>query len=142
MTRRESVLQALFSRLQTIIGAGVLRNEALPEKVPPGGLIIMRDGEPGEPEVLLSPVSYYWEHRAALEVIVQNGDAAARDQLLDGLFQRISTALAADPLLGGLCDRVTPLAPDTSSLAIEGAANIKAALVPIELIYTTADQLG
>jgi hypothetical protein len=30
----------LFARLQTISDAKVLRNEALPEKIPDGGLII------------------------------------------------------------------------------------------------------
>ena len=105
-------------------------------------LLILRDGEPGEPEVLLSPLSYYWEHHASLEVIVQANDAAQRDTLLDDLFQKIAAALANDATLGGLCDRVTPLTPDTNTIAVEGAANIKAAIVPIELIYTTISQLG
>jgi len=142
MTNRETIIQALFALLQTISGPEVLRNEALPEKVPSGGLLILRDGDPGEPEVLLSPLSYYWEHRASLEVIVQANDAAQRDTLLDELFQKIATALAADITLGGLCDRVTPMAADVSSLAIDGAQSIKAAIVPIELIYTTDSQLG
>ena len=142
MTTRESILQALFELLQGITGSVVLRNEVLPEKVPGGGLIILRDGDPGEPEVTLSPLSYYWQHRAVLEVIVTGTDAAARDAALDDLFSAISTALAADRSLGGLCDLVTPLAPDTNSLAIEGAAGIKAATVAIELIYVTTDQLG
>jgi hypothetical protein len=55
MTDREAILQALFARLQTIADATVLRNEALPERIPDGGLIILRDGDPGEPETLLSP---------------------------------------------------------------------------------------
>ena len=142
MTVRETVLQALFERLQTISGPKVLRNEVLPEKIPAGGLLILRDGDPGEPEVMLSPLSYYWQHRASLEVVVQTGEAQQRDQLIDDLFQTISATLAADITLGGLCDRVIPLAPDTSSIAIDGAANVKAALVPIELIYVTGGQLG
>ena len=142
MTTRETVLQALFVRLQTLVGPKVLRNEVLPEKVPAEGLIILRDGDAGEPEVMLSPLSYYWEHHASLEVIVQAGETSQRDQILDALFQSIAACLETDPTLGGLCDRVTPLAPDTSSVVIEGAANIKAAIVPIELIYTTGSQLG
>jgi hypothetical protein len=55
MTDRESILQALFARLQTIADTTVLRNEALPERIPDDGLIILRDGDPGEPETLLSP---------------------------------------------------------------------------------------
>ena len=142
MTTRETVLQALFERLQTISGPKVLRNEVLPEKISAGGLLILRDGDPGEPEILLSPLSYYWEHHASLEVLVQAGEAAERDPIMDELFQEIAAALDTDQTLGGLCDRAAPLAADTSSVVVEGAANVKAAIVPIELIYTTDSQLG
>jgi hypothetical protein len=90
MTDREAILQALFARLQTVTDATVLRNEALPERIPDGGLIILRDGDPGEPETLLSPLSYYWQHRALVEAVVQKGDQAARDLALDGLYRKIS----------------------------------------------------
>lgn len=111
-TTRESVLQALFTRLQTIAGAKVLRNEVFPEKIPSSGLIILRDGDPGEPDVLLSPLSYFWEHRAIIEVAVQAGGQAERDAALDVLFQDIAFAIGGDKTLGGLCDLVRPLAPD------------------------------
>jgi hypothetical protein len=142
MTDRESILQALFALLQTITDATVLRNEVLPEKVPDGGLIILRDGDPGDPETLLSPISYYWQHRAMVEAVVQKGEQALRDLALDGLYRKISLAIASDRTLGGLCDRVTPQAPDSSTLAVEGSPQIKGAIIPIELIYVTADPLG
>ena len=142
MTDRETILQALFARLQTITGVTVLRNEVLPERIPDGGLIILRDGDPGEPETLLSPLSYYWQHRALMEAVVQKGDQAARDLALDGLYRKISLAIAGDRTLGGLCDRVTPQAPDSSVLAVEGSPQIKGAIIPVEIIYVTADPLG
>jgi hypothetical protein len=142
MTDRESILQALFALLKTITDATVLRNEALPEKIPDGGLIILRDGDPGEPETLLSPLSYYWQHRALVEAVVQKGDQAARDLALDGLYRKISLAIAGDRTLGGLCDRVMPQAPDSNVLAVEGSPQIKGAIIPIELIYVTTDPLG
>lgn len=138
---REQILSALFNALMAI-PVKILRNEALPEKVPAGGLMILRDGDAGEPETVLSPLSYYWNHTATLEVIVQHADAARRDALMDALFQKIGAVLATDQTLGELCDRVTPLSPDTSSLAIEGAASVKAAIIPIELIYITDSPLG
>ena len=52
MTTRETVLQTLFALLQTISGPKVTRNDVLPEKIPPEGLLILRDGDPGEPETL------------------------------------------------------------------------------------------
>ncbi len=142
MTDREAILQALFALLPTITDATILRNAAWPERIPESGLIILRDGDPGEPETLLSPVSYYWQHRALVEVVVQKGDQAARDLALDGLYRKISLAIASDRTLGGRCDRVTPQAPDSNVLVVEGSPQIKGAIIPIELIYVTADPLG
>mgnify|MGYP001809860116 CR=1 FL=1 len=50
---REQVLAAIALRLKTVAGLTVRRNEALPEKIPISGLAILRDGDPGEPEVVL-----------------------------------------------------------------------------------------
>ena len=76
-TTRETILAALHARLQTL-AASVLRDEVLPERIPPAGLIILRDGQPGEPEVTLSPLRYHFQHRAELEVIVQGQMIAPR----------------------------------------------------------------
>ena len=62
---RETILAALHARLQTLT-APVLRGDVLPERIPASGLIILRDGKPGDPEVTLSPLTYFYEHRAEL----------------------------------------------------------------------------
>lgn len=59
---RETILTALHARLSAL-SATALRGEVLPERVPTDGLLILRDGEPGEPEVTLSPVRYHYQHR-------------------------------------------------------------------------------
>jgi hypothetical protein len=46
----EQILDALKALLQTVPDALVERNSGLAEKVQDGGLIILRDGDPGEPE--------------------------------------------------------------------------------------------
>jgi hypothetical protein len=53
MTGTEQALERLRSVLEKIPGAVVQRNSVLPEKVPAGGLIILRDGDPGEPDQAL-----------------------------------------------------------------------------------------
>jgi len=70
-TPRETILQALLAALQTVPDATVLREDVLPERIPAGGLVILRDGDPGAPEVTLSPLAYHYEYRAEIEVIVQ-----------------------------------------------------------------------
>ena len=80
----------------------------LPERVPADGLLILRDGEPGEPEVTLSPLRYHYQHRAEIEAVVQGAD---RDAAFDTLTASIGAAIAADRTLGGHCDWVEAEAP-------------------------------
>ena len=138
-TTRETILTALHGRLQTL-SATVLRDEVLPERIPPAGLIILRDGQPGEPEVTLSPLRYHYQHRAELEVIVQT--PGSRATAFDTLIAAIGTALAADRTLGGLCDWVEAEAPASVDLPVDGAVALKAAVVTVVLHYATADPLG
>ena len=135
---REATLAALHARLLTV-PATTLRGEVLPERVPAAGLLILRDGEPGEPEVTLSPLRYHYQHRAEIEAVVQGAD---RDADFDRLTASIGAALAADRTLGGICDWVEAEAPRAVDLPIEGAAALKAATVTVVLHYTTADPLG
>jgi len=138
-TACETILAALFARLQPL-AALVLRDEVLPERIPVAGLIILRDGQPGEPEVTLSPLRYHYQHRAELEVVVQapNGRATA----FDSLIAAIGAALEADRTLGGLCDWVEPEAPNSVDLPVEGAAALKAAVITVVLHYTTTGPLA
>ena len=135
---REATLAALHARLLTV-PATTLRGEVLSERVPAAGLLILRDGEPGEPEVTLSPLRYHYQHRAEIEAVVQGAD---RDADFDRLTTSIGAALAADRTLGGLCDWVEAEAPRPVDLPVEGAASLKAAVIPVVLHYSTADQLA
>ncbi len=135
---REAVLTALHARLSTL-PATALRGDVLPERIPSDGLLILRDGEPGEPELTLSPVAYHYQHRAEIEAVVQGAD---RDTAFDTLCASIGAAIAADRTLGGLCDWVEAEAPRLVDLPVEGAASLKAAVIPIILHYTTSDPLA
>jgi len=138
-TTRETVLAALHARLQPL-AALTLRDEVLPERIPAVGLIILRDGQPGEPEVTLSPLRYNYQHRAELEVVVQA--SSGRASAFDDLIAAIGTVLEADRTLGGLCDWVEPEAPASVDLPVEGAATLKAAVITVVLHYTTTGPLA
>lgn len=137
-TIRETILAALHARLSAL-PATALRGEVLPERVPAAGLLILRDGEPGEPEVTLSPLCYHYQHRAEVEAVVQG---ASRDTAFDTLCTSIGAALAADRTLGGLCDWVEAEAPQPADLPVDGAASLKAAVIPVTLHYSASDPLG
>lgn len=139
-TRRETILTALADAFRTIPHVPVLRGEVLPERIPPAGLMILRDGNPGEPSVTLSPLAYHYQHRAELEMIVQS--SPARDALFDTLAAQVGAVISADRTLRGSCDWVEAAAPEPVDLAVEGAASLKAAVVPIILHYSLADPLG
>jgi hypothetical protein len=141
-SKREQVLGALFALLGAGLPAGAvaLRNAVLPERIPVAGLLILRDGDPGEPSVTLSPLRYHYQHRAEVEAVVQ--PATNRDAAFDILAAGVGVALAVDRTLGGLCDWVEAEAPRPIDLAVDGAATLKAAVITIVLHYASADPLA
>ena len=143
-TKSETVLQALFAILDTNKPAGskLLRNATLPERIPSGGIAILRDGDPGRPEVLLSPATYIYEHRAEIDVVIEAAAPTTRDAAFDLWKSAIGTALATDRTLGGLCDYVLGDAPAPLDLMLEGADGMKAATVGIVLTYSSPDPLS
>ena len=138
-TTRETILTALADLLSTIPHVPVLRGEVLPERIPPAGLMILRDGNPGEPGMTLSPLMYHYQHRAELEVIVQS--TTDRDAVFDALSAQIGAVIAADRTLRGLCDWIEPEAAEPVDRPVEGAAPLKAGIRPSILHYATSDAL-
>lgn len=142
-SKREQALQGLFLCLQTgLPNISVLRNEVLTTAIPEAGLVVLRDGDPGEPDILLSPPRYIYKHRADVEVFVQNADAAQREADLDHLITLIGDALDTAGTLGGVIDILNPGSPELMTEPIEGAATVKAAIVPIILEYVTSTPLA
>ncbi len=134
-SRREQVLSALFAQLQIVSGATVRRNEALPVSVPAGGLVILRDGDPGEPDVTLNPRTEFYSHRAEIEVFVMQPASGGGEDALDALLEQIGAVLAVDRSLGGLAENLFCSAPVTDVMAIEGAAPILTARIIVTIEY-------
>jgi hypothetical protein len=135
-SKAEQVLAALKALLETVPGATSDRNSVLPEKIPDGGLIILRDGDPGEPEQALGGFGHaYYEHVVEIEVYVEEGDAAARDAAFDTLLQQIGAALEADPTLGGLAFGLTYGRPESAIETVAGAPAIKTATLSVTVDY-------
>jgi hypothetical protein len=135
-SKAEQVLGALKALLETVPDAVVERNSVLPEKIPDGGLIVVRDGDPGE-EALGGFGSTYYQHAVEIEVYVEVGDAAARDAAFDALLQQIGTALEPDPTLSGLAFGVTYRRPEPSIEPVAGAPAIKSATLTVTIDYET-----
>ena len=143
MSLREAAIAALHARLATALASRhpaplVLRGETVPQRLPPGGLVVIRDGETVEETPILSPLAWAIEHRAEVEVTVAGATPAARNALLDGLLVGIAAAVTADRTLGGMVEWAQPGAPDFEDVEVEGAAAARAASVPVALFFTVA----
>lgn len=137
MSKREQVLNALFERLSVLPGAEVRRNASLPVKIPPGGMVVLRDGDAGEPDALLSPPCLLFHHRAEIEVLVQKAGDAANDAALDRLLEAVGFILKVDPTLSGAVDFMYAEAPEFTVQPVEGGLTIKSAAVPVVLEYVS-----
>jgi hypothetical protein len=129
-TARETAITALLTLLQTLPGITVVRNAAWPERIPPDGLVVLRDGETVEEEAMLSPLAYGVTQRADVEVFA--ADEAARDAIIAA----IAMGIAADRILGGAVEWAEAGSPDYDTAAPEGATAVAAATVPVRLMFT------
>ncbi len=141
MSARENAIAALHAVLVSALAARspaplVLRGETIPQRLPSGGLVVLRDGETVEETAILSPLAWAIEHRAEIEVTVTGATPAARNALLDALLVDIGAAIIADRALGGAMEWTQPGAPEFQDVEFEGAAAARAALVPVTLSFT------
>lgn len=146
MSQRENAIGALFVLLGQLSlgtsGTTVKRNAALPERIADHAMAILRDGEMGEPEVSLSPLTYHWQHQVAIELFVADSDASARDARMDGLLVELATLIEFDRTLGSVIEYAEIGPPKFDELAPDGTSGIKACLLPVVLHYSSSGPLN
>ena len=147
MTKREAILEAVRAALaDELPNPKIKRNVVRPTKVDAWGLISVNDGDPGEPEIMLSPLRYNYEHAVEIWAFVQHNDMIVRGPdgpfSLDELLEELGQVLVADPTFGGAVDFSYFGAPEIDIEGPEGAGTISAAMVPLYLIYTVNNPLG
>lgn len=143
-SKREQVLDRLATNLKTLETASlkVYRNRDKPQKIPSGGIVILRDGGGEEPEVLLSPLTYIYEHLVTAEIMVQNPDPAIRNTTIDALLVGIGSVINANRTLDGLAEWIEARSPEFQEEPIEGAVSVRTATVLIMVRFFTADPLN
>jgi hypothetical protein len=142
-SKREQVIEAVRALVAGALpDADVKRNFAKADRIPPGGLVIVRDGDPGEPEVMLSPLTYIYTHRIPIEVAAYERSSKTREQALDEMLGAIGAAVAGDRTLGGLCDFIETEAPATDDVQTAGARPGRWADAAIVAVYATTDPLN
>jgi hypothetical protein len=142
-SQRESAIGALFAVLgQLSLETTVKRNAALPERIADHAMAILRDGEMGEPEVSLSPLTYHWQHQVTIELFVADPEASVRDTRMDGLLLELATLIEVDRTLAGVIEYAEIGSPKFDELAPDGSGGIKVCLLPVLLHYSSAGPLS
>ncbi len=138
---RERAVKAVHDTLAAALSAEVARNAVLPDRVPDEGLVVVRDGDPGEPDVSLNPRTEYYTHAVEIEAYVRQPRTGSAEALLDGLLADIGNALLADPTLGGAVETLRLGAPEIEPFAVEGARPLLAARFSVFVEYLVTDPL-
>lgn len=138
-SHREQVVQTFVDALAFgLPGVDVQRNRDKPQKVNPAGDIIVRDGDPGDPEETLNPPRWHWSHAISIEVGYRADD---REAGLDALLMKIGDIIDADRTLGGLCQYIEPTAPRIDSMDAAGVTGARWADFNLVANYVTTSPL-
>lgn len=141
-SHREQVIVALEALLRAALPeADVERDAPWPTRSRPGGLVIVRDGDPGQPEQTFSPSTFTYQHAIPVEFFGPDG-AAERHALLDAMLIQAGAAIVADRSLGGLCNWLEAAAPAPEDIVSSGSQPLRAAVVNIVAEYTTSNPLA
>lgn len=137
MSARETAIAALATRIAAGLAARippptVQRNTTIPQALPFGGLVVIRDGETANQTTMMSPLSYAIEHAAEVEVVSRT------QEQLDALLVAIAAAIAADRLLAGAVEWAEPSVPVFDDLTFDGAAPARSASFTVSLFFTVA----
>ncbi len=149
-TTRETALSALQALLVLTFGDGT--DEDLtpagkfwrdPEKsvdASVSGIVVMRDGDPGQPLITISPLQYEWEHPVELEL---SAVGTGRTAILDGLIGALDAALSAHRTLSGaVVDARIIEAPVVTEESQDGVEAVRYAAVRVRLEYVSTSPAG
>jgi hypothetical protein len=133
MSKRYDVVAGVLAMIEGACpGATVLgldENAALPAEIPAGDLIIVRNSDPGEPEIDLSPRTYNYDHPIKVELAAIGSGGETNHQRLDRRRAQIGAAVEADRFLGGLCQYLDVDAPEVDDIKLGGLLVAGAELV-------------
>ncbi|MFN7110322.1 MAG: hypothetical protein ACK4M2_01700 [Brevundimonas sp.] len=142
-SHREQVVQAVLALVRAALpNAEVERDAPWPQRASPGGLVIIRDGDPGPAEECFSPRSFTYRHEIELEVFGPEG-TQDRHEVLDAMLIDLGVGVLADPSLGGLCNWFEVAgAPSPDDVNTQNGQPVRAATVSLMAEYTTSSPLS
>lgn len=141
-SQHEQVTVAFGALLTAALAAAKVERDApWPVRPAPGGQVIYRDGEQGDPEESFSPHQFTWRRELEAEVFGPQG-SDGRHELLDGMLTTIDAAIEADRSLGGLCAWLEVSSVVRDDVATDNGQPVRAARLTVTAEYTTSSRLG
>lgn len=140
MTKREAINAALLAVFAAQApGLGMQRNVALGE--PDGLFSRLADGKCELVEEFINGPVYEYTTTPTVLIVVEKASGDL-DNALDAAIELVASAIATVTDLGGLITAIRPQPPNYEPKEIWGAADLKAAEIPIEIDFWTDRSIG
>lgn len=140
---------AILSALRALVAAaapyaevrGFYEDAVKPEETPADGRIIGERGDPGDPDIELSPLAYTYSHHVPVEIcmLTRPGDD---DGAIDSILTTIGTMVAVDRTLGGRVTFLDVTAPTFLSEDGMGAVPVRIGRFEFIAEYTVSNPLA
>jgi hypothetical protein len=145
MSKRLDVLLAVKAMIAAALPLadvlGLDGSDASVGKIGAAGRVVIDSGDPGAPEVDLSPLTYWYQHMIPIDVGAYEGAGLSAEQVVDAMLRAIGAGISADRTLGGLCEWLDATAPTTEDLYVEGAKTARLGILMIVASYSTPNPL-
>ena len=146
MSKHQQVADAVKALVKAALPVstvtGMDLEEAKPTMVGDLGQAIVRFGDPGEPEIDLSPPTWWWDRNFPIELAAKDEPGRPAREVLAEMAKQVGDAIQADPYLGGLCSWLDASAPVSGEVDQRGAAPIAWCDFAIIASYSTTSPLG
>lgn len=132
----------ILAALPTMVVLGI-DDEAPADRIPPEGRAVVAAGDPGEPEIDLSPVTYNYQHSIPVQIsaLPDLDRHLTAIQVLDERIELIADAVEADRTLGGLVEYLDGASPSLDDIYTSGSATAATAELMLVATYATTKPL-
>ncbi len=142
ITTHEAVLEAVVALVEAALPAATVKRNAKPQRLDqPGGLVVVWDGEPGDPEMDLSPPVFNFQRRVMLGFGAYASASQTASQVTAGMKAAVAQRVAGDRFLGGLAEWVETAPADPQALDQMGVDIADLELGGLDVAYATDSAL-
>ena len=138
----DAVKALVRSALPVARVVGMSLEDAKPTTIDELGHAIVRSGDPGDPEIDLSPPTYWYERAFPIELAAYDEPNRTARQVMAEMGAAIGAAITADRFLGNLCIWLDATAPIEGESDLRGGRPIAWTDFAIVATYSTTSPLG